>query len=458
LDKGRNKGHLRDYITTSNLYWGYFDLSNIRQMPMQDEELERCTVRKGDLLICEGGEAGRASVWSLDNEVCFQNHIHRARFYYGIDSYFAYRYFEMLNATGEINKYRKGVTISNMSGKALASIPFPLAPTNEQKRIVAKVDQLMALCDQLEAQQKQKTKTRVAINNASLDKLLNSQTPTEFTQNWQRISNNFHNLYDNLENLTKLRIAILQLAVQGKLVAQEKSEESAASLLDQINAVKNKLVNEKKLRRNKYSEGIPEEEKPYHIPPNWKWVRLSDVYDVRDGTHDSPKYHPQGFPLVTSKNLSSGRLELDNVKYISKEDHEKIIERSKVDKEDILFAMIGSIGNPVIVDVETEFSIKNVALFKYYDKNLANPRFLNYYLHHAAVKMKEEAAGGVQSFVPLGFLREYPFPLPSLEEQKRIVAKVDQLMTLCNQLESRIKQANNIQQKLTEATVKLLAA
>jgi type I restriction enzyme S subunit len=105
-DRGRNIGKLRDYITTSNLYWGYFDFNNVRQMPFKDEELEKCTAKKGDLLICEGGEAGRAAVWDLDKDICFQNHIHRARFYCDISQYYAYRFFEKLNANGEIEQYR----------------------------------------------------------------------------------------------------------------------------------------------------------------------------------------------------------------------------------------------------------------------------------------------------------------------------------------------------------------
>ncbi len=120
-------------------------------MLIRDDELEKCTALKNDLLICEGGEAGRAAVWESDLEVCFQNHIHRARFYGAINPYYAYRFFEKLNATGEINRYRKGVGISNMSSKSLAYIVLPLPPLTEQHRIVAKVDQLMSLCDALEA-------------------------------------------------------------------------------------------------------------------------------------------------------------------------------------------------------------------------------------------------------------------------------------------------------------------
>jgi len=152
LDKGRNTGESRDYITTSNLYWGKFELENVRQMLIREDELEKCTAKKDDLLICEGGEAGRAAMWPFDSEVCFQNHIHRARFYKDIDPYFAYRFFEKLSATGEINQHRKGVGISNMSSKALASIVFPLPPQPEQHRIVARTDQLMTLCDQLDQQ------------------------------------------------------------------------------------------------------------------------------------------------------------------------------------------------------------------------------------------------------------------------------------------------------------------
>jgi len=152
LDKGRNSGELRNYITTSNLYWGYFQIDQVKQMLIRDNELERCRATKGDLLICEGGEAGRAAVWPFDYDIAFQNHIHRARFYGGIDPHYVQLVFEKLNLVGDINRFRKGVGISNMSGKSLASIPIPLPPLAEQKRIVAKVDELMALVDELETQ------------------------------------------------------------------------------------------------------------------------------------------------------------------------------------------------------------------------------------------------------------------------------------------------------------------
>jgi type I restriction enzyme S subunit len=209
LDKGRNRGELRDYITTSNLYWGFFQLDAVRQMPMLDDELERCTAIKGDLLICEGGEAGRAAVWPHAREISFQNHVHRARFFAGINPYFVQRYLEKLNATGEIEKYRKGVGISNMSGKALASIPIPLPPLAEQKRIVAKVDELMALCDRLALQQQERGTRHAALARASLARFADEPTPANLTFL-------FHPSY--AISPADLRKSILTLAVQGKLV------------------------------------------------------------------------------------------------------------------------------------------------------------------------------------------------------------------------------------------------
>jgi type I restriction enzyme S subunit len=150
LDSGRNTGQQREYITTSNLYWGYFDLENLKSMPIEESELNKCTAIKGDLLVCEGGEAGRSAIWKSDNEICFQNHIHRIRPFENINSEFIYWNFLYLSLSGRINIYRKGMGISNISGKSLASITVPLPPFPEQNRIVKKIEQLMQLCDELQ--------------------------------------------------------------------------------------------------------------------------------------------------------------------------------------------------------------------------------------------------------------------------------------------------------------------
>ena len=162
--------------------------------------------------------------------------------------------------------------------------------------------------------------------------------------------------------------------------------------------------------------------------------RISDVIDVRDGTHDTPKYVLDGVPLVTSKNLVNGTIDFDTTKLISYEDAELINLRSSVDDGDILFAMIGTIGNPVLVKKDREFCIKNMALFKNIDHDLFDMNYLLLFLQFEQSSMKKKASGGVQSFVSLKFLRQYLIPLPPLAEQKRIVVRLEELLPLCEML------------------------
>jgi type I restriction enzyme S subunit len=259
-----------------------------------------------------------------------------------------------------------------------------------------------------------------------------------------------------LYGVKKLRELILELAVRGKLVTQDPNDEPARVLLDLIAAEKAQLIKDGKHKKTKRLPEISEEQMLLSLPAGWKYCRLSDAYDVRDGTHDSPRPQPTGFPLVTSKNLSSGMLDLSNVKFITLEDHQKIQERSSVDVNDILFAMIGSIGNPVLVDTEEKFSIKNVALFKYYQNQLSNPQFLRYSLIHASKILKSEASGAVQSFVSLGVLRSFVVALPPLSEQHRIVTKVDELMALCDQLEQQTESSLDAHNLLVDTLLSTL--
>jgi type I restriction enzyme S subunit len=248
--------------------------------------------------------------------------------------------------------------------------------------------------------------------------------------------------------IKKLRELILELAVRGKLVPQDESDEPASELLKRIAAEKAKLIAEGKIKKDKPLASISDDEKLFEIPSGWICTRFQNIFDVRDGTHDTPKYCDSGFPLVTSKNLYSGILDFSNIKYISEEDHLKIKARSSVERGDILFAMIGSIGNPVIVKTDNEFSIKNVALFKPYSYDLCDMYYLLKYLLKISIDIREQASGAVQSFVSLGAIRNYIFYMPPLEEQHQIVAKVDELMALCDQLENQHNNAAEAHEKL----------
>jgi type I restriction enzyme S subunit len=258
--------------------------------------------------------------------------------------------------------------------------------------------------------------------------------------------------------LTQLKQSILQEAIQGKLTAdwrkQNPNTEPASEILNRIKSVKAQLIKDKKIKKEKALPSITEEEIPFELPAGWLWCRMQNYLDVRDGTHNTPKYVKSGIPLVTSKNLYTGELDLSNIKYISEQDHKKISKRSNVERDDILLAMIGSIGNPVIVDIEPNFSIKNVALIKYYLRDLSHPNYIKYFLETATQKFIKEARGGVQPFISLTKLRHTLFPIPPLKEQKVIVEKVETLMKQCQILEQEIKTSETNAKMLMQAVLK----
>ena len=286
--------------------------------------------------------------------------------------------------------YVTGAAQPKLSQGMMNKIALPVAPLEEQKRIVDTVKAAFEMLDQIDKLQKQYS-----------------------------------------SDLEVLKSKIIDAGIQGKLTEQFPEDGPAEELLDQIAEEKKQLIKEKKIKATKALLEITEDEIPFEIPDNWKWVRLSEIMDVRDGTHDSPKYVEDGIPLVTSKNISSGGLDFTNVNYISQDDANKINERSNVDTGDILFAMIGTIGNPVIVEKDREFCIKNVALFKNFAKDKLDIRYVYWMLMREQYVMKKKAIGGLQPFISLKVFREYPVPLPPIAEQRRIADKLDDVISMC---------------------------
>lgn len=158
---------------------------------------------------------------------------------------------------------------------------------------------------------------------------------------------------------------------------------------------------------------------PVTNPKAWPVRRLGDECDVRDGTHDSPEYVAKGVPLVTSKNLRYGRVDLDEAQLISEEDYEQICRRSRVHRGDIIMPMIGTIGNPVLVEDEPHYAIKNVALIKFVPASPLNTYVRMLLAGSFLESMKSRSAkGGTQQFISLGDIRSFPVPLPPLSLQR----------------------------------------
>ena len=389
LNSSNTEGTSLEYITTSNLYWDRFELEELKSMLFKDSEIDKCTIKKGDLLICEGGDIGRSAIWSEDYEMRIQNHIHRLRPYVD-DICVRFYYYVMMYYKNNGLISGRGIGLQGLSSKRLHSILVPLPDVETQSLIVEKIDESFSVIDTIDELQQQ----------YSLD-------------------------------LEILKSKIIDAGIQGKLTEQLSEDGTAEELLEQIAEEKKQLIKEKKIKATKALPEITEDEMPFEIPDNWKWVRLSEIMDVRDGTHDSPKYVEDGIPLVTSKNISSGGLDFTNVNYISQDDANKINERSNVDTGDILFAMIGTIGNPVIVEKDREFCIKNVALFKNFAKDKLDIRYVYWMLMREQYVMKKKAIGGLQPFISLKVFREYPVPLPPIAEQRRIADKLDDVISMC---------------------------
>ena len=186
------EGRLLKYITTSNVYWGEFDLSNVKEMFFTNNELEKCTVTKGDLLVCEGGDVGRSAIWNYEYPICIQNHLHRLRSWLPVcTEYFFYSL--MYNKFKNLIK-GKGIGLMSLSSNDLHNIPINLPPVNEQKRIVAEINR------------------------------------------WFDLFKSIENNTDNLNTLIKTtKSKVLDLAIHGKLVPQDPTDEPATELLKRIN-------------------------------------------------------------------------------------------------------------------------------------------------------------------------------------------------------------------------------
>ena len=244
----------------------------------------------------------------------------------------------------------------------------------------------------------------------------------------------------------QLKASILQRAMEGKLVPQDPNDEPASELLKKIKAEKEKLIKEGQIKRDKneteifrgddglhyekFPDGsVKQIDVPFEIPDSWEWVRLNNIIDVRDGTHKTPKYVQDGVPLLTSKNLINGKLVKEPSNLISLAESDEINKRSKVEENDILLAMIGTIGNPVLVSkVDYQFSVKNMAILKHI--STINMQFVYYFIVYFSTELKNMSSGAVQNFVSLKQLRNILFPVPPTTEQNRIIDQIKKILIL----------------------------
>ena len=374
-----------------------------------------------------------------------------------------YSYYYSLSplVKSEIIRYINKTTQPNVGLKSIQMFVYPLPPLAEQKRIVTKVDELMALCDKLEARRQKKQELQRKLNSAALDGMLSAENQEEFEQNWQRICENFDLLYDNPENVGKLRQAILQLAVQGKLVEQDSKDEPASVLIEKIKLTKEKLVKEGKSQKTKSFPEISIDELPYEIPESWKWIRLDEIIiDLKYGTSKKCAYDMLGTPVLRIPNIVNGKIDTDDLKFTNLTKKEK--DGLKLESGDLLLVRSNGstslVGRSALINGELDgyayagYLVRlrtfSTDLFSDYLHLVLNIRYVR-----DQIEMPIRTTSGVKNINSTEISRLI-VPLPPLAEQKRIVEKVEQLVGLCDELESKLRKEREDSEKLMEAVVK----
>ena len=416
LNAANCTGQLKQYITTSNLYWDRFELDNLKEMYFSESEIEKCTVIKGDLLVCEGGDIGRASIWSYDYPMCIQNHIHRLRAYVPLCTRFFYYLFDLYKHIGWIGG--KGIGIQGLSSNAIHSLLFPLPPLAEQHRIVETIDKLQPYTD------------AYADVESTLD-TLNTTFPE------------------------RLKKSILQEAVQGKLVPQDSSDEPAEALLERIRAEKQRLIKEGKIKKDKHEsvifrrdnshyeklDGVErriDDELPFEIPENWCWCRLGTIAAVLGG-----KRIPAGRKLtecntghvyIRVSDMTDGGVSTDRLLYVP-EDIYPSISKYIINKADVFITVAGTIGR--VGKIPDELDGAN--LTENADRlvlAVVNQDWLIKVLQSGMIQEQiAEATTQVgQPKLAIVRIERFLIPLPPLHEQERIVSAINTTLSIVQKL------------------------
>ena len=411
LNKTNTKGTLLTYITTSNLYWNKFELGKLKSMYFNDIEIEKCTVKKGDLLVCEGGDIGRAAIWNYNDEIRIQNHIHRLRPFIEINIEFYYHilyYYKLIDLISG-----KGIGIQGLSSNQLHSILIPIPPLSEQQRIVTKLNELLSFVDVIES-----------------DKT---------------------DLQDTIQ-LTKSKI--LDLAIRGKLVPQNPNDEPANVLLDRIRAEKQELIKQGKIKPDKRDSVIFKgDDNSYYlktgnkieameqwnfdcIPNNWELCLLGEICDYGNCSNVDTKDIDDSAWILDLEDIEKDTGKV--LQKIKKSERNSASTKHLFHKGQVLYSKLRPYLNKVILADDDGYCTSEILpldfplsiIPEYARYYFMSPTFLRY-ANHCSYGVKMPRLGTTDG-------KKAVFPFPPLNEQKRIADKVSQLFSLLDYIADSI--------------------
>jgi type I restriction enzyme S subunit len=333
-----------------------------------------------------------------------------------------------------------------------ACSPFPLPPLAEQRRIVAKVDELMALCDRLEAAQAERESRRDRLVAASLHRLNQPGDPRDFHEHARFHLCHLPRLATRPEHVRQLRQTILSLAVIGMLTREGGQGGTAQGDLEEIAAKKREL----QLRKPRPIAPISAEEQWRQLPPGWVWARWDQVTDWITYGFTRPMPHTSdGMPIVTGRNVNFGRIILSTADKTTEDAYAQLNEKDRPKKGDILLTKDGSIGRSAIVVTEEPFCINQSVAVLWLRSCHLDRRFLQLAIDCPQTQemLLAKTEGVAIKHVSIIDFGKMVFPLAPLAEQRRIVATVDELMALCDRLEAQLATARSKGRRLLEAVL-----
>lgn len=419
----------RPFIATKDVGYGREQLNykNGTLIPLNESNFK--IAHKNAVLICsEGGSAGK-KIGITEFDICFGNKLLANETFPSINPRFIFYVYQSQSFYKSFFKRMTGI-IGGISINEFLNIPIPIPPTEQQNKIVIKIDELMALCDQLEQQHINSEVAHDKLVKVLLDTLTQSKDADEFKDNWQRIANHFDTLFTTEDSIDELKQTLLQLAVMGKLVPQDSNDESAEELLKRIKAKKAKSLQENK--KKVLSIPIDINSKPFKLPKGWEWSYLGEIFTLEYGDN-----------LPAAKRTNSGEYPVYGSNGIVGT-HNKSFVNSKC----IVIGRKGSAG-ALNLSLSSGCCVTDVAYYCLPPPEL--DLIFTFNLFHTL------GLDGLGKGIKPGLNRNEAYGLilaiPPINEQKRIVIQIKKLMTLCDELKSQIQQASAKQKQIADVLV-----
>ncbi len=434
------------FLSVKNLSSGYIDFRNTKFISFEEhkELTKRCCPEKGDILLTKIGTTGIAVTINTTDVFSIFVSVSLLKLY---NNYVYPEFITKLINSPLVKKYSaegtEGVGNKNLVLRKIKSFIVPLPPLNEQKRIVEKIDQLMALCDKLEAERNERDKSKIKIHSTAMNRLLSAPDSTAFNSSWSFITKHFSDLYSVPQNVDELKKAILQLAVMGKLVEQDVNDQPASELLKEIETEKERLVKEGKIKKQGILPSIKLDEVPYELPRGWEWVRLREI------CHDWGQKTPdERFTYIDVGSIDNINGSVASDVQILESSEAPSRARKIVRNGTVIYSTVRPyLLNIAIVDHDyNPEPIASTAFAILHPYKKVYNKYIYYYLRsqpfidYVELQMKGVAYPAIND----GNFYMGGFPLPPFNEQKRIVEKIDQLMELCNSLEQQIKDSTEM--------------